>query len=93
LQWSRINPWKQISQTKSYAEKGLIEWELNAMLSRIGLNFRDFLRYRLKVDENIGESDVAHFNARDQQQDTTEKGMAENCQPDRGKRLPCRRRL
>lgn len=52
------------------------EWELHALRERIGVIFQDFVRYQLKVGENIGVGDVAHFDARNQQQDAAEKGMA-----------------
>ncbi|MFT5302108.1 MAG: ATP-binding cassette subfamily B protein [Mariniblastus sp.] len=56
--------------------RDLNEWELDALRGRIGVIFQDFVRYQLKVGENIGVGDVAHFDARDQQQDAAEKGMA-----------------
>ena len=54
----------------------LNEWQLDALRDRIGVIFQDFVRYQLKVGENIGVGDVAHFDARDQQQVAAEKGMA-----------------
>ena len=54
----------------------LNEWELNSLRQRIGVIFQDFVRYQLKVGENIGVGDVAHFDAQDQQQVAAEKGMA-----------------
>jgi len=54
----------------------LNEWELSALRERIGVIFQDFVRYQLQVGENIGVGDVAHFDARDQQQAAGEKGMA-----------------
>lgn len=56
--------------------RDLNEWELDALRGRIGVIFQDFVRYQLKVGENIGVGDVANFDARDQQQDAAEKGMA-----------------
>lgn len=56
--------------------RDLNEWELSALRDRIGVIFQDFVRYQLKVGENIGVGDVAHFEAREQQQDAAEKGMA-----------------
>ena len=55
----------------------LNEWQLDALRDRIGVIFQDFVRYQLKVGENIGVGDVANFEARDQQQIATEKGMAD----------------
>ncbi len=56
--------------------RDLNEWELDVLRGRIGVIFQDFVRYQLKVGENIGVGDVAHFDARDQQQAAAEKGMA-----------------
>lgn len=54
----------------------LNKWHLDALRERIGVIFQDFVRYQLKVGENIGVGDVANFDARDQQQAAAEKGMA-----------------
>ncbi|MDB2687502.1 ABC transporter ATP-binding protein/permease [Mariniblastus sp.] len=54
----------------------LNDWELDALRQRIGVIFQDFVRYQLKVGENIGVGDVAHIEAEDQQQAAAEKGMA-----------------
>ena len=54
----------------------LNEWQLDSLRQRIGVIFQDFVRYQLKVGENIGVGDVAHFGAQDQQQTAAEKGMA-----------------
>ena len=54
----------------------LSEWQLDALRQRIGVIFQDFVRYQLKVGENIGVGDVAHIESRDQQQAAAEKGMA-----------------
>jgi ATP-binding cassette subfamily B protein len=56
--------------------RDLNEWQLDALRERIGVIFQDFVRYQLKVGENIGVGDVAHFETREQQQDAAEKGMA-----------------
>ena len=55
----------------------LNEWQLDALRDRIGVIFQDFVRYQLKVAENIGVGDVANFEARDQQIAAAEKGMAD----------------
>ncbi|QEG22366.1 ABC transporter ATP-binding protein [Mariniblastus fucicola] len=55
----------------------LNEWQLEALRDRIGVIFQDFVRYQLKVGENIGVGDVANFEARDQQVAAAEKGMAD----------------
>ena len=56
--------------------RDLNEWQLDALRDRIGVIFQDFVRYQLKVGENIGVGDVTHFEARDQQLHAAEKGMA-----------------
>ena len=56
--------------------RDLNEWQLDALRQRIGVIFQDFVRYQLKVGENIGVGDVAHIESRDQQQAAAEKGMA-----------------
>lgn len=56
--------------------RDLNQWQLEALRDRIGVIFQDFVRYQLKVGENIGVGDVAHVDARDQQQTAAEKGMA-----------------
>jgi ATP-binding cassette subfamily B protein len=42
--------------------KDLAEWEVSRLRQRIGVIFQDFARYQLKVGENIGAGDVAHFD-------------------------------
>jgi ATP-binding cassette subfamily B protein len=39
----------------------LSQWDPNALRRRIAVIFQDFARYQLKVGENIGVGDVAHF--------------------------------
>ena len=56
--------------------KNLNEWKLETLRDRIGVIFQDFVRYQLEVGENIGVGDVVNVDARDQQQDAAEKGMA-----------------
>ncbi len=56
--------------------RDLNEWQLDALRQRIGVIFQDFVRYQLKVGENIGVGDVARIESRDQQQAAAEKGMA-----------------
>ncbi len=54
----------------------LNEWQLDALRDRIGVIFQDFVRYQLKVGENIGVGDVEHIASEEQQQTAAEKGMA-----------------
>ncbi len=56
--------------------RDLNEWQLDTLRNRIGVIFQDFVRYQLKVGENIGVGDVEHVDARDQQQAAAEKAMA-----------------
>ena len=56
--------------------RDLNEWQLETLRDRIGVIFQDFVRYQLQVGENIGVGDVAHVDAREQQQVAAEKGMA-----------------
>ena len=56
--------------------RDLNEWQLDALRQRIGVIFQDFVRYQLKVGENIGVGDVAHIESEKQQQTAAEKGMA-----------------
>ena len=56
--------------------RDLNEWQLEALRERIGVIFQDFVRYQLKVGENIGVGDVANVDDQDQRRDAAEKGMA-----------------
>jgi ATP-binding cassette subfamily B protein len=40
----------------------LAEWQPTALRRRVAVIFQDFARYQLKVGENIGVGDVAHFD-------------------------------
>ncbi len=40
----------------------LAEWNPTALRRRVAVIFQDFARYQLKVGENIGVGDVAHFD-------------------------------
>lgn len=54
----------------------LQEWELNTLQRRIGVIFQDFVRYQLKVGENIGAGDVDFFEDESRWQQSAIKGMA-----------------
>ena len=56
--------------------RDLNEWQLDALRQRIGVIFQDFVRYQLKVGENIGVGDVEHIESEEQQQTAAQKGMA-----------------
>jgi ATP-binding cassette subfamily B protein len=54
----------------------LAEWDPMALRTRIGVIFQDFARYQLKVGENIGAGDVAHFENEARWRAAAELGMA-----------------
>jgi len=54
----------------------LAEWSPAALRRRIGVIFQDFARYQLKVGENIGAGDVAHFEDERRWHDAASLGMA-----------------
>jgi ATP-binding cassette subfamily B protein len=55
----------------------LSEWDGEALRSRIGVIFQDFIRYQLLVGENIGAGDVRSFEDEARWQRAAEKGMAD----------------
>ncbi len=54
----------------------LAEWQPAALRQRIGVIFQDFARYQLKVGENIGAGDVAHFEDEARWREAAGLGMA-----------------
>jgi ATP-binding cassette subfamily B protein len=54
----------------------LADWDEVALRERIGVIFQDFARYQLRVGENVGAGDVAHFDDRARWREASEKGMA-----------------
>src|SRR5262249_22752373 len=56
----------------------LDEWSPDALRSRIGVIFQDFIRYQLLVGENIGAGDVAAFEDEARWRRAAEKGMADS---------------
>ncbi|HMM65517.1 MAG TPA: ABC transporter ATP-binding protein [Dokdonella sp.] len=54
----------------------LVEWDETALRRRIGVIFQDFARYQMRVGENVGAGDVAHFEDEARWRDASEKGMA-----------------
>jgi ATP-binding cassette subfamily B protein len=54
----------------------LAEWQAAALRRRIGVIFQDFARYQLKVGENIGAGDVAHFEEEPRWRAAADLGMA-----------------
>jgi ATP-binding cassette subfamily B protein len=53
------------------------EWQLDALRSRIGVIFQDFIRYQLLLGENIGAGDVDGFDDESRWKQAGEKGMAD----------------
>ncbi len=56
--------------------RDLNEWDTDALRTRIGVIFQDFMRYQLQVGENIGAGDVAHFDDEELWRDAAQKGLA-----------------
>ena len=55
----------------------LQDWEPDALRERIGIIFQDFVRYQLKVGENIGVGDVRVFADAERWRAAARKGRAE----------------
>ncbi|HEY0195825.1 MAG TPA: ABC transporter ATP-binding protein, partial [Kofleriaceae bacterium] len=56
--------------------RNLREWEPAALHRRIGVIFQDFVRYQLKVGENIGAGDDRAYDDRTRWDDAAERGLA-----------------
>jgi ATP-binding cassette subfamily B protein len=56
--------------------RDLREWSPTALHQRIGVIFQDFVRYQLKVGENIGAGDNRAYDDRDRWDDAAERGLA-----------------
>jgi len=52
------------------------EWDETALRSRIGVIFQDFARYQMRVGENVGAGDEAHFEDEAQWRVAAGKGQA-----------------
>ena len=57
--------------------RDLQEWDELALRRRVGVIFQDFVRYQLKVGENIGAGDVDAFTDKDRWQTAARKGMSD----------------
>ena len=57
--------------------RDLENWDEVALRERIGVIFQDFARYQLKVGENVGAGDVAHFDERERWIEAAGKGLAD----------------
>lgn len=53
----------------------LQDWDMFALRERIGVIFQDFVRYQMRVGENIGAGDQAHFHDETRWAAAGEKGM------------------
>ena len=56
--------------------RDLREWAPAALHRRIGVIFQDFVRYQLKVGENIGAGDDRAYDDRERWDDAAERGLA-----------------
>jgi ATP-binding cassette subfamily B protein len=56
--------------------RDLREWSPSALHRRIGVIFQDFVRYQLKVGENIGAGDDLAYEDRSRWEDAAERGLA-----------------
>ncbi len=54
----------------------LAGWDPGTLRRRIGVIFQDFARYQLRVGENIGAGDVAHFEDESRWRHAADLGMA-----------------
>jgi len=55
----------------------LADWDGDALRSRIGVIFQDFIRYQLLVGENIGAGDVRSYDDQARWERAAHKGMAD----------------
>ncbi|MCB9559648.1 MAG: ABC transporter ATP-binding protein [Kofleriaceae bacterium] len=56
--------------------RDLREWSPEALRRRIGVIFQDFVRYQLKVGENVGAGDAAAYDDRERWREASDKGLA-----------------
>jgi ABC-type multidrug transport system fused ATPase/permease subunit len=55
----------------------LRDWDVEALRRRIGVIFQDFVRYQLKVGENLGAGDVVAFDNEARWREAARRGLAE----------------
>ncbi|SDO18682.1 ATP-binding cassette, subfamily B [Halomonas shengliensis] len=53
-------------------------WDVQALRGRIGVIFQDFVRYQLKVGENLGAGDVAAFEDEARWREAARRGLADD---------------
>ncbi|WP_346797972.1 ABC transporter ATP-binding protein [Halomonas sp. Bachu 37] len=56
----------------------LKEWDIETLHRRIGVIFQDFVRYQLKVGENLGAGDVEAFEDEGRWETAARQGLAED---------------
>ncbi len=54
----------------------LEQWDRKALRARGGVIFQDFVRFQLKVGENIGVGDVAHLENEERWESSAKRGLA-----------------
>ncbi|XKH61413.1 ABC transporter ATP-binding protein/permease [Halomonas sediminis] len=55
----------------------LRDWDVATLRRRIGVIFQDFVRYQLKVGENLGAGDVVAFDEEARWQEAARRGLAD----------------
>lgn len=55
----------------------LRDWEIATLRRRIGVIFQDFVRYQMKVGENLGAGDVEAFGDEARWQEAARRGLAD----------------
>jgi len=56
----------------------LRDWEVQTLRRRIGVIFQDFVRYQMKVGENLGAGDVEAFTDEARWQEAARRGLADD---------------
>ena len=53
------------------------EWKIEVLRDRIGVIFQDFLKFALRLGENIGAGDIEHFEDQERWKLAAHKGLAD----------------
>ncbi|MBS9402983.1 ABC transporter ATP-binding protein [Halomonas sp. TRM85114] len=53
------------------------DWDIRCLRRRIGVIFQDFVRYQMKVGENLGAGDVEAFTDEARWKDAAQRGLAD----------------
>ncbi|WP_372611226.1 ABC transporter ATP-binding protein, partial [Halomonas sp.] len=56
----------------------LRDWDVQTLRQRIGVIFQDFVRYQLKVGENLGAGDVTAFYDENRWQEAARRGLSDD---------------